>query len=267
LYKHYAEAGRGVEQRLGTAIGNSVFPIFYFIFTVQYNTMKKILFSLAATLFLAPAFTQSINKITIADNGNVEKIAFEVETNVILNITTDGNIKDWGYDLFMSRGGENYMDRLDPYVGRVEYYSANDNEAFRGKIKSIGKTTISWYASYEGDAFKGKIKSIGSSAIQYYDNYEDKAYSGKIKSIGGNNLTWYASYNNEAYRGKLMSLGSTQFTYYSNTDDKAYQGKLKSLGGMPFTYYSSFDRQEYRGRMKTGTQIQFVNAVKYFVRN
>ena len=229
--------------------------------------MKKILFSVAATLFLAPAFTQSINKITIADNGNVEKIGFEVETDVILNISTDGSIMNWGYDVFKSRGGENYMDRLDPYVGRVEYYAETDNEAFRGKIKSIGRTTITWYASYENDAFKGKIKSIGSMAIKYYETYEDKAFQGKIKSIGSNNVTWYASYNNEAYRGKLMSIGSTQFTYYSNTDDKAYRGKIKSLGGTPFTFYSSYDLPEYRGRMKSGNQLQFINGIKYFVRN
>ncbi len=230
--------------------------------------MKKILFSLAATLFLAPAFAQSLYKISISDNGNVEKIAFEVETDVILNITTDGNIMSWGYDVFKSRGGENYLDKMEPYVGRVEYYTEDDNEAFRGKVKAIGRTRITWYASYEGDAFKGKLKSIGSSnMIQYYDTYEDEAYRGKIKSIGANNITWYASYNNEAYRGKLMSIGSTQVTYYSSTDDKAYKGKIKTLGGTTFTYYSSLERQDYRGRIKSGMQTQFINGIKYFVKN
>jgi hypothetical protein len=237
------------------------------IFTLQKNSMKRLIFSLAATLFLVPAFAQSINKITIGQSGDIESIGFEVDNDVILNISPDGNIINWGWDVYKNRGGENYEGKLQPYVGRVEYYGDNDNEAFRGKIRSIGRSTITWYASYEGDAFKGKIKSIGSSAIQYNDSYVDEAFRGKIKSIGGNAVTWYASYNNEAYRGKIQSLGSTQFSYYSSADDQAYKGRLKNLGGTSFTYYSSLDRVEYRGRIKTGTQIQVINGIKYFVKN
>ncbi len=222
---------------------------------------------MALGLFLAPAFGQSIAKITIADNGTIETIAFEVDVNVMLNVTVDGAVINWGEDIFRENGVENYAGKLKDYMGRVEYYSANDNEAFRGKVKYIGKTLLTYYASYDNEALKGKLKSIGSTNMDYYLLYEDEAYRGKLKAIGSNSIAWYASYNNESYRGKLKSIGATEFTYYSSTDDKAYKGRVKSIGGSPFTYYSSYERQEYRGRMKTGTQLQVINSIKYFIKN
>jgi len=233
----------------------------------KFHGMKKIMLVIATSLILAPAFAQSVYRITLTGSGQTESIAFEVEPNIILNISPEGNIVSWGYDVFKDRGGENFTGQLQPYVGRVEYYGANDDEAIRGKIKSIGRTTITWYLSYENDAFTGKIKSVGTAMFSYYDAYEDASIKGRIKSIGGNSVNWYASYNNEALRGKLQSFGSTQLTYYNSSDDKAYKGKIKSIDGNNFTYYSSFDRVEYRGQMKTGSQVFMSGGVKYFVKN
>ena len=229
--------------------------------------MKKIFFTLSALLLFMVAFSQPISKITISNNGNMESIGFEVETNVMLNISAYGHILNWGWDVYKDRGGENYTGELQNYVGRVEYYTINDNEAFRGKIRTIGRTTLTYYASYEGDEFIGKIKSIGNNNIQYYFNYDNEAFKGKIKSIGSHSVTWNASYTNEGSRGKLKSLGSTQFEYFNASDDKAFKGKIKSINGFAYSYYSSFDRQEYRGSMKTGMQLQFINGIKYFVKN
>jgi len=64
-----------------------------------------------------------------------------------------------------------------------------------------------------------------------------------------------------------MNAGNTGLTYYGSFDDKAYKGRVKTIDGSAFTYYSSFDRPEYRGRMKTGTQLQVINGIKYFVKN
>lgn len=234
---------------------------------IQFSSMKKLLFTLSATFFLTQAIAQSVYRITITGSGQTESIAFEVEPNIIVNISPEGNIGTWGYDVFKDRGGENFTGQLQPYVGRVEYYGPNDDEAIRGKIKSIGRTTITWFMSYENDAFIGKIKSVGTSVFTYYDAYEDASLKGKIKSIGGNSVRWYASYNNEGLRGKLQSFGSTQLTYYNASDDKAFKGKIKSIDGNNFTYYSSFDRVEFRGQMKTGSQVYMTGGIKYFVRN
>ena len=229
--------------------------------------MKKIFLAILVCLFLSPSFGQSVSKITIADNGAIEMIAFEVEPNVLLNIKEDGTVVNFGEDIYKQNGVENWAGKLKDYMGRVEYYTANDDEAFRGKLKYIGRISLTYYASYDGDELKGKLKSIGSSNMDYYRSFDDEAYRGKLKNIGSASITWYASYNNTSYKGKVKSIGSTEFTYYSSTDDKAYMGRVKSIGGSPFTYYSSYDRPEYRGRMKTGTQIQVINSIKYFIKN
>ena len=227
--------------------------------------MKKLFLLAAVALFAAPSFSQSISKVTFASNV-IETIAFEIEPNVMLNIKEDGSVFNWGEDVYRENGVENWQGKLKDYMGRIEYYSATDNEAYRGKVRSIGRLILTYYASYEDEILRGKLKSVGSNKIEYYLQYEDEAYRGKIKSIGNTVFTWYSSFNNEAYRGKLKSIGSTELTYYSSTDDKAYKGKLKSIGGSQFTYYSSYDRQEYRGAFKTGLQVQVVNSIKYFVK-
>lgn len=229
--------------------------------------MKKILIAVAALFFINQLSAQSLYRITLTGAGSVEAISFETEPDIMLNISPEGNIISWGFDVYKNRGGENYTGQYQPYAGRTEYYTENDDPAFRGKIKYIGRTSITWYASYDGDAFKGKIKSIGSMRVEYYDNYEDQNERGKIKSIGGSPVSWYASFTNEAFRGKLKSIGSTSITYYSSTDDKAYRGKVQSINGSVFTYYSSFDLPQYRGSMKSGSQILMANGIKYFVRN
>ena len=229
--------------------------------------MKKIVLSLAIAFFAVPCFAQSVSKITIADNGNIEMIAFELEPNIMLVIKEDGSVVKWGEDYFKESGVENWEGKLKDYMGRVEYYANTDDESLRGKVKYIGRTQLTYYASYENETLKGKLKSIGSTNLDYNLAYEDEASRGKLKSIGSSAVTWYASYNNEAYRGKLKSIGNTELTYFASTDDKAYKGKIKSIGGAQFTYYSSFDRQEYRGRIKSGTQVQVINSIKYFVKN
>jgi hypothetical protein len=229
--------------------------------------MKRILLSLAIAFLLAPAFGQNIAKITLGESGNTEAFSIDLGDNVVMNLKEDGTIINWGFDVFKSRGGENYSGELQPYAGRVDYYPQESDAAFRGKIKYVGSIAFTYYASYDGDEFKGKIKSIGTNNFQYYAAYDDESYRGKFKSIGNLSFRWFASYENEAYRGKLMNAGNTGFTYFGSFDDKAYKGRVKTIDGSAFTYYSSFDRPEYRGRMKTGTQLQVINGIKYFVKN
>ncbi len=227
--------------------------------------MKKLLSAIIAFLFFTNAFSQNISKITITGTGSINAFTFGLDDYVKLNITKDGNISTWGYDRFEARGEENYNEKLDPYVGRVEYYSQDADAAFRGKIKFIGRVQLTYFASYENDAFKGKLKSIGYNTIEYYQSYDNEAYRGNIKSIGQQAITWYPSFENEGLRGKLKSIGNTELTYYSAYEDKAYKGKIKSIGGYRFTYYSSFEL--YSGSMKTGSSVQLVNAIKYYARN
>ncbi|HQW83053.1 MAG TPA: hypothetical protein PK987_01255 [Ferruginibacter sp.] len=226
--------------------------------------MKRILLVTALIFVITNAFSQSLSKITIAGRGQVEVFAFALPENVQLYLTKDGNIYKWGFDKYIGYQ-ENYNNDLEPYVGRVEYYSQNDDAALRGKVKYIGNTLLTYFASYENDALIGKLKAIGYTNIDYYLNYDDAAYRGNIKKIGANMINWYASFENADIKGKLKNVGSTLLTYYGSFEDKAYRGKIKSIGQNNITYYSSFEL--YSGSMKTGTSVLNVAAVKYYIKN
>jgi hypothetical protein len=229
----------------------------------KYKHMKKTFLIAAALVFCTTVFSQRISKITITGTGTVNDIVIGLDENVQVYITKDGQISKWGFDKFIGYQ-ENYNDQLEPYVGRVEYYGQNDDEALRGKVKYIGKTLVSFYPSYEIESLRGKLKSIGSVTMDYYQAFDDKAMAGSLKSIGGQNVAWYPSYENEALRGKLKMLGATSLVYYGSFEDKAFRGKIKSIGSFGFTYYSSFE--QYSGSMKSGSTIVNANGIKFYVR-
>ena len=226
--------------------------------------MKKICTTIIALFIIALGFCQNISKITIAGNGQIDIISFGLDENVQVYLTKTGNISKWGFDKYIGYQ-ENYNAVLEPYVGKTEYYSQNDDEAVRGKVKYIGRTLLTYYASYENESLKGKLKSIGSINLDYYLSFDDKAFAGNIKSMGSNQVTWYASYENEALRGKLKTVGPTAITYYGPFEEKAFRGKTKSIGTYTLTYYSSLE--QYSGAIKTGSPVINANGIKYYVMN
>ncbi|MGB4845950.1 MAG: hypothetical protein WBP16_15900 [Ferruginibacter sp.] len=226
--------------------------------------MNRIVLSVAAVFIFSTSFGQNLSKITITGNGQVDVFSFGLPENVQIYVTKNGNITKWGFDKYIGYQ-ENYNAELEPYVGRIDYYTQNDDEALRGKVKYIGGTLLTYYASYENDALKGKLKSIGQVNLDYYLAYEDAAYRGNLKKIGGNSINWYASYENADLRGKLKNVGSTALTYYGSFEDKAFRGKIKSIDRFTITYYSSFE--QYSGSMKTGSTVMNAAGIKYYVRN
>ncbi len=225
--------------------------------------MKKLILAAATILVLNTAFGQNISKITITGSGNFDVFAFGLDENVQVYVTKEGNISKWGFDKYIGYQ-ENYNGDLVPYVGRVEYYTQNDDEALRGKVKYIGRTLLTYYTSYENESLKGKLKAIGSQSLDYYLSFDDAAFRGFVKAIGREAVTWYASYENADLRGKLKNVGSTTLTYYGSFEDKAFRGKIKSIDRFTMTYYSSFE--QYSGSMKTGSQIITANGIKFFAR-
>jgi len=226
--------------------------------------MKKIILAIAAAFLFSAGFSQDISRITITGNGQVEAFAFGLDQNVQVYVGKDGNIIKWGFDRFIGYQ-ENYNSDLIPYVGRTEYYTQNDDEALRGKVKYIGRTLLTYYASYENEALKGKLKAIGPVNFDYYLSFEDAAYRGNIKTLGRQSITWYPSYENADLRGKLKTVGPSVFVYYGSFEDKALRGKIKSIDRYSFTYYTSFE--QYSGSMKTGTSVINANGIKYYIRN
>lgn len=225
--------------------------------------MKKLFILLAASFMAFAGNGQNLAKVTITQTGNIEKFSFGLRENVMLNISKDGNILDWGVDRYAGRLQETKPGFLDPYQGRVEYYTESDNEAFRGKVKSIGGVYITYYPSSAEDGLAGKVKSVGPNKFDYYKSFENEAFRGNIKSAGQTAFSWYSSYDNEAFSGKPKSIGATNISFYNNFDDQAYRGKLKTVGSQTFTYYSSTDLRDYRGNPKMAVQFQFINGIKY----
>jgi len=216
------------------------------------------------SLVITSISAQRLSTVRLDNAGAFDKFVFEIGESVILNISRTGDLVSWGVDPYLGYG-ENYQHKMEPYTGKVMYYSQNDDSSYRGKIRSIGRTNITYYSSFEYKELKGKIKSIGNISIDYYLAYEDEAYRGAIKSIGRDIVSWYSSFDNKGYTGKLKSLGSVGLSYYSSFDDKNYQGKIKMIDRNSFTYYSSFDRSEYRGGYKTGSPIVFANGIKFTI--
>ncbi|MBK7308251.1 MAG: hypothetical protein IPI88_15325 [Chitinophagaceae bacterium] len=168
--------------------------------------MKKI-FLVSVTLVLCMAvFSQRISKITITGTGMVNDIVVGLDENIQVYLSKEGQITKWGFDRFIGYQ-ENYNDYLEPYVGRVEYYTENDDAALRGKVKYIGRTLLTYYPSYEMESLRGKLKSIGSLNMGYYLAFDDKAMAGSLKTIGQQTIAWYASYENEGLRGKPKQWG------------------------------------------------------------
>jgi hypothetical protein len=225
--------------------------------------MKKIIVELIFLVSFIFAKSQTLTQVNITSNGGTDNFVISLPENVQVYLSKDGTITKWGFDKFMGVQ-ENYGGQLEPYVGRVEYYTQNDDVAYSGKVRYIGRNMITYYASYEGDLLKGKVKAIGSTTLNYFFNNEDAAYQGNLKQIGQQNIAWYSSFDNEGYRGKLKSIGITNLTYYGSFEDKAFKGKIKNIGGTAYTYYSSYEK--YSGSMKTGNSVLTVNMVKYFVR-
>jgi hypothetical protein len=226
--------------------------------------MQKFILILISFFFLGTVTSQKLSQVNIKGNGTVDVFMISLDENVQLYLTKDGNISKWGYDRFMGIQ-ENFGSQLDPYVGRVEYYTQNDDAALQGKVKYIGRIMLTYYTSFENETLKGKIKTIGSISFDYFLNYEDAAFKGNIKKIGQQNVAWYSSFDNEGYRGKLKTLGSTSFTYYSFFEDKAFRGKIKNIGGNSFVYFSSFEN--FSGSLKSGSMVSTINNIKYFVLN
>lgn len=229
--------------------------------------MKKLSLLLPLFLIGSMSFSQNLSRVTISESGSIEKLSFGLKENVLLNISKDGNIIDWGIERYAGQSFERNPGRLDPYQGRVEYYNESENEAFRGKVKSIGGTIITYYASFDQETMAGKVKSIGPNKFEYYQKFENDAFKGNIKTAGTTNFTWYSSYDNAAFSGKPKSIGQSALSYYTNMDDAAFRGKIKNIGGTNFTYYSSSDQRELRGRMRMGTNLQVINGIKFQITN
>lgn len=226
--------------------------------------MKRIVTFIGLLLSLQAVNAQSLAQVSLTQNAKSALLSFETADHALVNIDKTGMLLNWGTEN-TQRMLSRFPQKLDPYMGRVDYYTDIDDVALRGKVKYIGATAITYFASYEKENLAGKVKSIGNINFTYYEPYEDKVYAGNIQQAGNVTLNYYGSFDNDAIKGNFKSIGNIQLTYYSSFDDKSLAGKIKSIDGNVFTYYSSFERKEFNGIMKSGFITKTIQGVKFIV--
>lgn len=227
--------------------------------------MRKLFTVITLSLLINSAFSQKLSQVAISGGTSLSYFSFLTDQNILLRVNDEGKLLEWGTELLSERG--NYYDpKLQPYLGRIEYYGQEADSAFRGKIRSIGTCTFTYYGHLDEVTRVGKLKSIGTLLLDYYSNFDNAAYKGKLRFIGSTVLEYYSSVDDEAYRGKLKTIGNSPITWYSTFDDKLLKGKLKKVGMVPFEWYSSYDKTELRGSLKSGLYRQTIGGITYILR-
>jgi len=226
--------------------------------------MKKFCSAIIVLFFSTISHSQQLSQVTFSGGSDLSYFSFMTDQNVLIRVSPDGKLMEWGIEV-MSNRSNFYAPKLQPYMGRIEYYGNESDSVFRGKIKSIGTCSFTYYGSYEPDEKPGKIKTIGRIMFDYFSNFEEKTLKGKIKMAGSQLLSYYSPFDDEADRGKLKSIGSTPIAYYGSFDDKLVRGKVKSISSYIYTWYSSYEQSNYRSGLKSGAYRQNIGTVTYIV--
>jgi hypothetical protein len=229
--------------------------------------MNRVLLAITFLFLSLSALSQELSQVIFSGGTTLHSFSFITDQKVIIRISADGGLLEWGTDPGPGRYNY-YSGKLQPYLGRVDYYSSTEYDSLsRGKVKTIGTSTITYYSSSEQKTKAGKIKSIGRVFLDYYSNFDNEALKGKLKSAGYISFDYYSSSENEAFRSKLKAVGNTPIVYYSSFDDKLIKGKVKSIGSFSYIWYSSHDSREFQGGgLKSGSDTRNVNGVTYIVR-
>ncbi|HTM90841.1 MAG TPA: hypothetical protein VL095_00375 [Flavisolibacter sp.] len=229
-------------------------------------TSAFVSFVTAISVLMLPhlANSQQLGQVTFSKGSQLSYFSFLTDQGVLIRVSDDGKILEWGTEVLSDRYNF-YAQKLQPFMGRTEYYGPQDDSLFRGKVKSIGTCFITYYDTFQVKSKIGKLKSIGRVQLDYFEDYEDKILKGKIKTAGVLSIDYYRSYENENLRGKLKSVGSTPIAYYTVFDDKINAGKLKTIGSAQFSWYSLGDRSDMRGALKSNNYRQVVSGVIYIL--
>lgn len=230
----------------------------------SYAIMKRLVLMICVLISSNFVYCQQLSQVTFKTGSALSYFSFQTDQGVLIRITDEGKILEWGTEVLSDRYNF-YAPKLQPFMGRVEYYGQQDDSIFRGKVKSIGTCFITYYDTFQVKSKMGKLKSIGRIQLDYFEDYEDKMLRGKLKIAGALSIDYYRSYENESLRGKLKSIGSTPISYYTVFDDKVNAGKLKAIGAATFSWYSLGDRTDMRGALKSNNYRQIVSGITYIL--
>jgi len=227
--------------------------------------MKKLFLAIPVLMLAASAFSQKLSQVSFSGATSLTSFSFLTDQNVLIRVSPDGKIIDYGSEVMSERSNNYFAPKLQPFMGRIDYYTADSDSAFKGKVKSIGTCVLTYYGSFEKDDKPGKLKSIGAIPLDYYTQFDNAAYKGKLRFAGTMVLAYYPALENEAFRGKLKSVGNTTLKYHSTFDDKLIQGKIKSIGSVAYNWGTSLDPQGQKGALKSGTYRSNINGVTFII--
>ena len=227
--------------------------------------MKKYILAIVVIFSGLAGWCQQLGQVKFSSTAKLENFTFITDQGVLIRISPEGKVLEWGMEEMSIRSSNYYAPKLQPFMGRIDYYGAESDSVINGKVKSIGTCWITYYNAYETEN-AGKIKTIGRNALDYYSRHENEVLRGKLRLAGSQVIEYYPSYEDEALRGKLKAIGSTQVIYHSSFDEKFLKGKLKSIGSHNFTYYGIHERKQLWGVMKSGTNRQLINGITYILR-
>ena len=138
-------------------------------------------FILLSIFFLSSfANAQRLAQASFLDDRNLSFFTLQDDQGVLIRLSIDGKLLEWGSEIMADRGYY-YAPKLQPYMGRVEYYGNDVDSAFRGKVKSIGISSINYYGSNDEPMKKGKGKNAGHVELRLLFRIRGKKYAGKAK--------------------------------------------------------------------------------------
>jgi len=162
-------------------------------------------------LFMAlyiSSVAQQLSQVNFSGATNFSYFSFVTDRNVLIRISDDGRVLEFGTEDQSLRNNNYYSPTLQPYPGQVAFYGTEADSAARGKVKTIGSAEINYYGAGSLPFKMGKISSVGSQQFQYFSNFDNKALQGKVKSMGIISVDYYSAYENEAFKGKIKLLGN-----------------------------------------------------------
>ena len=227
--------------------------------------MRTFISSILLLFLTCATYSQQLSQVSFAGGATLTSIAIMTDDNVLIRISEEGKIIETGIELQSLRSSNYYAPNLQPYMGRMEYYSLEADSVNRGKLKSIGACMLTYYGQFEVAEKIGKLKSVGIISFDYYSSYENTILKGKLKFVGSLMMEYYSPFEDQAFKGKLKSIGSTIITYYSYFDDKLIRGKIKNIAGVSYKWYTSLDGINFGGGLKSGLQRQHISGVTFIV--
>src|SRR6266496_5453967 len=109
--------------------------------------MKRYFVLLIFFLIYSIGHSQTLKFVTFSSGAEFSSLSFITDQQIIIKISQVGKVLEWGYEMergrFYSQPG-----KLQPYMGRVEYYEKQFDSILNGKLKSVGTSSITYYGSF-----------------------------------------------------------------------------------------------------------------------